>query len=94
MGQWAGLGAVGGAEGGAEGQWVGLGCSGRAGAHLERRGPGGAGTRGILRTKRAGGNGRASGPWRLLRRTRAAAELQKHTCTASPHQQQQHCCRP
>lgn len=80
-GQWSGLGAVGGVEGrgGAEGQWMGLGAVGRAGAHQERQDPGGVGTRGIPRTKkRAKGNGRASGTWRSLGKTRAAAELQKH----------------
>ena len=77
----AGLGAVGGVEGrgGAEGQWMGLGAVGRAGAHQERQDPGGVGTRGIPRTKkRAKGNGRASGTWKSLGKTRAAAELQKH----------------
>ena len=73
----------------AEGQWMGLGAVGGAGAHLERQGPGGVGIRGIPKTKkRARGNRRASGTWRSLRKTRAAAELQKHTCTSSPHQEQ------
>ena len=68
-----------GAAGVVEGQWSGLGAVGRAGAHQERQDPGGVGTRGIPRTKkRAKGNGRASGTWRSLGKTRAAAELQKH----------------
>lgn len=92
--QWAGLRAGVGLRGSgwgwvavgvAKGQWVGLGAVGGAGAHLERQGPGGTGTRGIPRTKkRARGNGRASGTWRSLGKTRAAAEP-RNTPTHPPH---------